>query len=332
MTWLQTHGPDLHQIVLPPCTDMPRPWATPCNVWLVGEGSRRTLVDTGWASARPVLLEALAELGVAPGQVERVLLTDLSPRAVGNVDVFPQARVAGHDPEGMCRRWRAFQAAEVASRTLCLQAMLEALEIPAGDPAWGRLEAWGRWWSEGPETLEVETPGDRGQVAGPSEDFACLVLPGLETGGVAWSGSQGGLFGGPLADLDVEPMVRSAGTWTASLQRLTTHPCRFLAPAHGSLPRSTDRAARALSLRANNLLSNIQYALDGTWHPAALRRRDLGLTGGDWLRLVGSSLTWEAVLQELWRVGVAVREGEGCSARYRIDRTPRTTTERLERA
>lgn len=58
-----------------------------------------TLVDTGSRARRPMLFDGLDNAGVAPGDVEHVLLTHLHFDHAENLDLFPNATVYIYDPE-----------------------------------------------------------------------------------------------------------------------------------------------------------------------------------------------------------------------------------------
>jgi len=63
------------------------------NAVLVREGERVLLFDTGAHGARPVLLKALEEIGVAPFQVTDVFLSHLHYDHIQNVSLFENARI-----------------------------------------------------------------------------------------------------------------------------------------------------------------------------------------------------------------------------------------------
>jgi hypothetical protein len=124
-------------------------------------------------------------------------------------------------------------------------------------------------------------------------------------------------------------LVAIAGTKEAveaaieSLMRISQTAPQLLLPAHGAPMRSHVRAFRSLNLFVNNLMSNIQYALDGPRSIAEIRSRDLGYVPRDLIRFAGSARMAYAVLEELHRVGVAVREGEGPTGTFHIQRPSR---------
>jgi len=69
-----------------------------CSLILV-EGEHRTLVDVGHVGRRVVAAEALARRGLAPGDVDAVVVTHAHWDHVQNLDVFPAARIHVHPDE-----------------------------------------------------------------------------------------------------------------------------------------------------------------------------------------------------------------------------------------
>jgi len=67
---------------------------------LVSRGERRLLVDTSGPENRLVLAEALRSRGLAPTDIEMVVLTHAHGDHDGNLDMFPHARVIAHRAEG----------------------------------------------------------------------------------------------------------------------------------------------------------------------------------------------------------------------------------------
>jgi glyoxylase-like metal-dependent hydrolase (beta-lactamase superfamily II) len=85
----------------PPGDDHDGPMPMDYFVWLLRDGPRGVLVDTGFnvaaaqARRREFLrcpIDALQAFGIAPGQVQDVILTHLHYDHAGNVDRLPQAR------------------------------------------------------------------------------------------------------------------------------------------------------------------------------------------------------------------------------------------------
>jgi len=70
------------------------------TVTLVSRGDRRVLVDTSGPENRGTLLEALEARGVPPEGIEAVVLTHAHGDHVGNLSLFPHAKVIAHRLEG----------------------------------------------------------------------------------------------------------------------------------------------------------------------------------------------------------------------------------------
>ncbi len=95
-----------HFIVAPDPHDAPM--AMDYFVWLLRDGDREILVDTGFSEAtavrrnrkltRPVAA-ALRDIGSDPDQIEDVIITHLHYDHAGNLDLFPRARLHLQDRE-----------------------------------------------------------------------------------------------------------------------------------------------------------------------------------------------------------------------------------------
>jgi glyoxylase-like metal-dependent hydrolase (beta-lactamase superfamily II) len=86
----------------------PTPRRTTVNAFLIRGGGRTVLVDTGCGPAKPTvgrLAENLAALGVAPEQVDAVVMTHLHPDHWGGLKdaedraIFPRAELLLHEAE-----------------------------------------------------------------------------------------------------------------------------------------------------------------------------------------------------------------------------------------
>ena len=69
------------------------------TITLLTLDNRRILVDTGPASRRPMLLTAFKSRGLAPEDIDTVILTHLHWDHCQNADLFPNARVLVHPKE-----------------------------------------------------------------------------------------------------------------------------------------------------------------------------------------------------------------------------------------
>ncbi|MCX6650105.1 MAG: MBL fold metallo-hydrolase [Methanomassiliicoccales archaeon] len=66
------------------------------SVSLVSCGERHLLVDTSGPQNRKLLLQALRSRGVAPDDIEIVVMTHLHHDHLGNIDLFPKAERYAH--------------------------------------------------------------------------------------------------------------------------------------------------------------------------------------------------------------------------------------------
>jgi hypothetical protein len=322
MFGLQKVSPSLLRVVLPPPAGVPMPYGSPYNVWVV-LGERPVVVDTGWQGVRSNLLAALEEAGVNRFEVSHVLLTGLGPAQTGNSDAFPNAMLVGRDPDGISRSYRRAMRTEQAHEVSWIRA-IGSWGQAASEWSSADVEAFAQsWMGQLPETLSLLGVQEGMRIRTGAGVFTVYESPGVGWAGTTWLGDNGLMFGGELIDLDEEPMLRDAPAAVESLMRISQTAPQLLLPAHGAPMRSHVRAFRSLNLFVNNLMSNIQYALDGPRSIAEIRSRDLGYVPRDLIRFAGSARMAYAVLEELHRVGVAVREGEGPTGTFHIQRPSR---------
>ncbi|MFT5994162.1 MAG: glyoxylase-like metal-dependent hydrolase (beta-lactamase superfamily II), partial [Bradymonadia bacterium] len=280
-------------------------------------GDVPAVIGTGLAGGRDTLVDALAEVGVSPRQVGRVLLTDHRPETVGNIGLFEHASVVSLAHAGDSHeRWL---------QRVCAVAH----ELVDGDanPQWNHeqveffreryaAEDWsgahelavrdGHRIRAGALTLEV--------VAAPGIDHAsvCFYEPDFE-----W------LFVGQTVSLALEPVPDDASAYIASLKHISQATPRAVFPAHGGIEQRYERVFRSAGLAINNLMTNLPFALP---HPSSIPevcRRDLGYFPGDVVRFAAGVIRLQGMVEELCRSGVADREGEGVWAVYRMDRPRR---------
>ncbi|MEM9781655.1 MAG: MBL fold metallo-hydrolase [Pseudomonadota bacterium] len=91
------------------------------TVALIIVGRRRILVDAGGPATRGSMLKALAERGIAPAEIDTVLLTHLHFDHCWNIDLFPDAQLA------VSRRELAYAAAPHPDDAFVPNAILERL-------------------------------------------------------------------------------------------------------------------------------------------------------------------------------------------------------------
>jgi hypothetical protein len=289
------------------------------NAWIVGS-SDAVIIDPGPRSAAGLLLQSMAQLGVRPARVTHVLLTDLSLDACGNSDLFPNAVVVAQG----CVSGSALQR-ELAQRTSddarwC--SMFDrfadrpgAWDTPAQSTVNGVLNAG---------ALRVTTWVPGRTVHTPVGEFTGVSLPGVGARTMAWMDAHGRLFGGESCNLDVEPTVRLMDAYLESLLVLTRLSPRLILPGSGAANSAIAVAFRSLSLFANNLISNIQYALDGPRTVAELKFRDLGYYPDSQAEFAMACRTLDAALSALHSAGVATRQQDPNGLyRYVIERPNR---------
>lgn len=244
--------PGVHRIVLPLAGRRPGP----VNAYLFTGGGNVTLVDTGTAQALPWLLKDLAGLGIAPKDIDRIILTH------GHLDHYGCAAellsahgaragvyVHEHDKKAVATgrdvsRRAVERFLRLAGAPLGMRAGLFAVSVvfaymAQNVPVTGHLRE-GDEILAGPYRLKVmETPGHtRGSV--------CLYL---EEEGMLFSGDHVLAHITPNALVAVEedsalPRRRVQKEFYDSLSRIEALNPKLTCPGHGRLIRDLPRVAR----------------------------------------------------------------------------------------
>jgi glyoxylase-like metal-dependent hydrolase (beta-lactamase superfamily II) len=318
MYGLERVAPDLHRIVLPGIPGCAGPWAQAANVWVVG-GRRPVVIDTGHRSLRPSLLAALSDLGVAPQQVSKVLLTSLRPESSGNAEIFERATVHASDPDHRRLRlkslWDEIAAASFeAPRALCSRYR--------DQHGWSResVEDAQQAYRSEVSVFDVLPVADEQSVVTTVGDFELMQTAGAETSGASWYlHDRRWLFTGHSLVTRVDPLWQNIRKLTAGVTRVVKTTPALILPGFGPIERSAPVLFRSVSLQLNNLLTNLPSALDKDRSAAEIAARDLGYWPRDVIRFGATAQRFALILDELVAGGIAVRDGEGVTARYSLD-------------
>ncbi len=307
----------LSHIVLPPGPDIPQPWGHPHGVWVLHGPTDVALVDTGCATAGPALDAALAELGVAPSDVGRVLLTGYRPEQTGNIERFGRAGVFALTPSATPRATARAAAERAAATARALLTWDQAHE----DWTEATIEAFVAAWPEsGPERVDAAAVGDGGRVRAAGRVLELVATPGVGPGAAAWwDAARGDLFAGRSMVFHTLPDIDDIDAYTDSLARLTELTPTRVCPAWGGVTRHHAIAFRSLSLHVNNLLSNVQYVIRGRRTAAEVAAGDLGYVPRDLMRFTGSVLRFRAILDGLADAGIVEREGDPAMPVYILE-------------
>jgi glyoxylase-like metal-dependent hydrolase (beta-lactamase superfamily II) len=292
------------------------------NAWVLNQADDFIVVDPGHPSQSGDLLSQLAHAGLQPRRCTHVFLTDVSWEAAGNVGEFINAVVVS-----------SLAAATPAG----FQSALELRR--AQDSAWcdrfRGLDDTPKAWVEQPCASLISPPpaltrlhfvhaGSAPTFTTPVGPVAGVPAPGVSDMSMVWMSEEGTLFGGESCNLDVEPQVRNMDAYLDTLLQVTRLTPQRICPAAGNVHTSPTNAFRSLSLFANNLMSNIQYALDGPRTVAELRYRDWGFWPDHVREFAAACRTLESALSALHQAGVAtIEERPSGLTRYFIDRPAR---------
>lgn len=325
MYGLSRLAPGRFHVVVPPRERIPLPFGLPVNVGVL-DGAVPTLVDTGFVGGRDSLVAALAELGISPATVGKVVLTSLLPEAVGNVEVFENATV--HVVGAPSAR------IDLVAHAAALRAEIEATALglvrgPERHPDWSADDvelALDVYFHGLPDALDVVPVDDGAAVAAAAgATLVAHAAPGVDDFAACWTDPAARiLFGGETLTRSPRPRIRRAAAYTESLGRVSAGTPDLIVASHGPAERSYALHFRSLNLGVANLVQSMPFALDGPTPAARIAWRDLGVWPRDVVRFAAEVLRFQVPLDELVASGVASREGSGPWAVYSMERPPRT--------
>ncbi len=304
------------------CILEPTAAASRRNAWVIRAGDDFVIVDPGHPTQARSLLTTLDEAGLKARRCTHVLLTDVSLNTCGNAALFKNAMVASAlenpSPAAMVQAVHARQQQDDAWYT-------PFLNLPEAPQSWSLPSAESDWTDASSYAHLVHLPLPHAPVVSTvAGEFTAIAGPGVSDAAMVWMADDGTLFGGETCNLDVEPEVRNMDAYLETLLQVTRLTPRRICPASGVIHRSPPHAFRSLSLFANNLMSNIQYALDGPRTVPELRYRDQGYWPEQIHEFAAACRTLESALHALHAAGVATREMDDTGfARYFIDRPAR---------
>jgi len=310
---------DVTCITLPTPAPIARPFGYPVNVWLI-EDTTWTLVDTGHRCARASLVAALAELGVAPYGISRILLTSYRPENIGNIDAFPNASVFGANPDDTI--------GDILSHVQRQRDDLRSLGYQLCDAA---PEA--STWHQGQvdELVDTYLPDELGtfpvvplrsgrRISGERSHFEVFSTPGCDPGGLSYhEASSQQLFAGHVACLDPDAPIVDASAYAASLSRLAVLKPSAIFPLWGGIERHYAVAFRSLNLGINNFLGNLPMLLESPRSALELAYVDLGFWPRHIAHFMGVVMRFRSALHTLEAAGIVRREGDGINALYHVD-------------
>lgn len=248
------------------------------NVYAISDGTGLTFVDGGWAldAARPVLVEALGQIGAGLPDIRRFLVTHIHRDHYTNAIAIRRefgSRVLlgagerpaiealhGPDPGGFVRqmlRLDRLGAGDLADRIRA-----QAPPGPQQSPRDFGFEEPDDWIAS-QERFEV---GDRTLVA--------IATPGHTSGHVVFADHEAGLlFAGdhvlphitPSVAFEINPPPLALRDYLASLKLVLGMPEMTLLPAHGPAGGSVHARVEALLAHHATRLDDMAQTLRGGW-------------------------------------------------------------------
>lgn len=315
---LHTLAESLHLITLPK-PGLPAPWGIPSNVYLWTR-PEPALLGCGHPLSWPALQAALAQLGLSPAQITRVVALDWSFDQLGNAHRFPQAALLALSPDMVQPSdYAALVAEESRWWRRAAQELMTLPDYAQAMDAASFAEQLALWCAGLPQALELLPLREGHQVHLGGERWQVLQTAGPAPGHLSlYSPQSRWLFSGRLAterafgDLQVHqvrPMLQSIE------RTFDLHPTWSL-PTLG-LPREDGlQHLRRANKRLVSLLNHLPFVLQGTLTLPAVVRRDLGYVPSQMARFLGSVRFYQGCFDELVRSGATRRQGQGLLARY----------------
>ncbi len=311
-------GPDLARVTLPR-PGLALPFGQPRASYVV-LGDPPCVIGAPHPLTHAAFRIALAELGLEPSQIRRVVALDWSPDQIAGAGLFTEADLFALSPDmvqpgeyGPFVRGRRRALVQIADALFEEASCAEALERAPFDAA---LEGY---FGPAPEVLDfIPLRGDH-RLRLAHLELAVIEASGPCPGHMAlFERGQGLLFSNRLT-VDRSfgaPEIEDARALLMSLERVFDLGARVLLPSLGRIDPEATYCVRVAHRNLTGVLSNLPYALQGPMTIPEVIFRDMGYVPRHLGRYVETFERTRAIFEELMRTGVVLREGAGVWARY----------------
>jgi glyoxylase-like metal-dependent hydrolase (beta-lactamase superfamily II) len=286
----------------------------PSNVFLIA-GAEPGLVGAGHPRHADELVARLAEHGVRPSDIRRIVAGSWAADVLGGAAAFPAADLFVTSPDMM--QPRAWNQWTDSRRARVLGVADEVLE---------RVEGWTRSELEG--WLDLEFPSLTNHLDFvPLRNARRVVVGGLQLEVIAapgpnpghsflWNADQGICFCGDL-ELDGLPLgVDSARDYLIALERAADLAPEWLLPSHGAPSPSATRTLKRLARFCDSYMSTVPAALREPTTLMELVDRDLGHVPDDAVVYLQTLLRQRPFLEELVSARAISADGAGLDRKY----------------
>jgi glyoxylase-like metal-dependent hydrolase (beta-lactamase superfamily II) len=258
---IYTVAPGVYRIPLP----LPNDGLKAVNIYVVTDGSRLTLIDSGWAldEARTRLRTALNAIGAELGDIGEFLITHMH-RDHYTMAIALRREFGGSVALGQLEEPSVKASADPDTRAMHTQGRLlvncgAAVLLAELVRAFGSPRRGAENYEQPDEWL---VPGSRTVL--PSRDLEIVHTPGHTAGHVVFDDAAAGLlFSGdhvlphitPSIGFQPEPVELPLHDYLDSLRLIRERPDRMLLPAHGPVTTSTHERVDELLAHHDERLS-----------------------------------------------------------------------------
>lgn len=296
--------PDLFQVTLSAPEALGHTWGEARNVY-VFTGEAPALIDTGYPQTAAHLHAALKTLGIAPGEVQRIVLTALTADAAGAASTFPNARcwtALQPRPDALQRARSRYENA--------FEALLSLSDTPASWTAERAQYLLDFIFPPPPQDIQYLESGQPIRVGHWILD--ALDTPGLSFESAAYfSADRGWLFSGPAVNMTPRAIIDDPTAMLQSLGSLGAMSIKRVLPVRGSIDDHPDIFFRTLSLYVTNMRSNMKYVFEEAQSSLDLVQADFGYLPEDLLEIAARLMTYDAVFREFDDAGIVHVVGDG---------------------
>lgn len=283
------------------------------NVYLI-EGARPALIGCGHPAQTSQLTSALADLGVKPSAIERVVVNSWAADVIGGHGAFPRADLFVTSPDlRQPRGWNGWRDAR------------RATFLAIADEVFERMDAWGR--PELDPWVELAFPAlsnnlafiplrDGHTVTAGNVELEVIAAPGPNAGhSLLWSKDLGVCFGGDV-ELDGLPAVESPRDYLVSIERAMQLNATWLLPSHGEPHGRAKWTLKRIMSFCTNYLSNAPSILLEPKTVLDIVDEDLGHVPEHPATYVEAVRRHRPFLEELVQSRVLEAAGEGLGRTY----------------
>ena len=318
---LQRVSDDIHRITLKKPAGLPELLSAPTHIYLL-EGAAPALVNAGHPSQFEALSEALRELGVGLGGIERVLYTSWDIDVLGAAANIPSADHFVFSPDMV---EPSHYEAQIAGRRAAFRDIARALvdlEIGYGADELDAVDALIKtYFPPMPARMPFVPLRNAHTVCAGNFELEVLATPGPAPGHLCYyDAARRTAFAGDFSTLGIPKKMEGVQPYLISLERLQRLEIDALLLTH-ELPVmarggwSVRRALRFL----NNFMSTAPAAMHSAPTVVEFIEADLGYRPESLAQMVLQVQRYKAPMDELVRARMIDATGEGLARKYGVD-------------